>query len=145
MTDDAFIQEFERCTLPFEQWTHRAHVRVAFIYLRRFGLDQALPRLRSGIKAYNKANDVPEGPRTGYNETTTVAFARIVYTVMQAYEGIYPAADSEAFCELHPELMSKHLLRLFYSPERRSHPDAKARFITPDLARLPDLPEERHS
>ncbi len=32
MTDDEFLAAFEDCTLPFEQWHHRAHVRVAFLY-----------------------------------------------------------------------------------------------------------------
>jgi hypothetical protein len=30
MTDDEFLAAFEDCTLPFEQWHHRAHVRIAF-------------------------------------------------------------------------------------------------------------------
>lgn len=28
MNDDEFLATFEDCTLPFEQWTHRAHVRI---------------------------------------------------------------------------------------------------------------------
>ena len=138
MKDDEFVQQFESRTLPFESWTHRAHVRLAFIYCRRHGVDDAIERLRRGIKAYNAANDVPEGPMVGYNETQTVAFARIIHAVMTAYEGLYPAHDGEGFCDLHPELMSKYILRFFYSPERRGHPDAKTSFVEPDLAPLPD-------
>jgi hypothetical protein len=40
---------------------------------------------------------------------------------------------------MHPQLMTKHALRLFYSPQRRMHPDAKGRFIEPDLTPLPRL------
>ena len=36
-----------------------------------------------------------------------------------------------------PESDRALLLRFFYSPERRSHPDAKTVFIEPDLAPLP--------
>jgi hypothetical protein len=39
---------------------------------------------------------------------------------------------------MHPQLMSKHVLRLFYSPAGRMHPEAKATFIEPDLAPLPE-------
>ena len=89
MTDDEFVQQFEGLELPFEQWTHRAHVRLAFIYCRRHGREGAIERLRRGIKAYNAANDVPEGPTTGYNETTTVSFAWMVHAIMTAYEDLY--------------------------------------------------------
>ena len=139
MTDDEFIDQFEQCTLPFEEWTHRNHVRTAFHYIRRYGIDEAIHRLREGIKRYNAANDVPEGPNVGYNETTTVAFARIIAAVMAAYEGPFPAPDGETFCDLHPQLMNSRILRFFYSPARRMHPDARTSYIEPDLAPLPRI------
>ena len=43
MSDDEFLAQFENCTLPFDQWTHRAHVRVAYLYLRRHPFREALP------------------------------------------------------------------------------------------------------
>src|SRR5689334_4390816 len=36
--DDRLLQQFEDRSYPFDQWHHRAHVRVAWIYLKRFGL-----------------------------------------------------------------------------------------------------------
>lgn len=139
MDDGEFLRQFEARTLPFDQWTHRAHVKVAFLYLRDFPFDDALARVRTGIKAYNAANQVPEGPTSGYNETTTVAFVTLVAATMRAYGGTFPAADADAFCDTHPQLMTRHALRLFYSPARRMHPDAKARFVEPDLAPLPRI------
>jgi len=141
MTDNEFIEAFEACTLPFDQWTHRAHVRVAYVYLDRYGLEAGIDRMRVGIKAYNAANSVPEGPLVGYNETTTVAFAHIVYAVMRAYAQSHPVDGSEAFCDMHPQLMSSRVLRLFYSPQRRGLPEAKAVFVEPDLAPLPRVQE----
>jgi hypothetical protein len=35
--------------------------------------------------------------------------------------------------------MTKHALRLFYSPNRRTHPLAKTAFVAPDLAPLPKI------
>ena len=125
------------CTLPFKQWTHRTHVKVAFLYLREHGFDEALPRVRKAIQQYNAANNVSEGPFAGYNETTTHAFLRLVATTMKAYGDAMPTDTADAFCDTHPQLLSKHVLRLFYSPERRTHPDAKTRFVEPDLAPLP--------
>jgi len=127
--------------LPFGQWTHRAHVKVAYLYLRRHSFEEAMGRVRAGIRAYNAANNVPEGLSSGYNETTTRAFLHIVAAVMGAYADTHPVADAEGFCDMHPQLMSKHVLRLFYSPQRRMDPRAKFEFVEPDLAPLPEIVE----
>ena len=65
MTDDQLLVAFESLALPFSQWTHRAHVRVAFCYLRRHPFDEALARMRAGIRAYNAHHAVPDGPTSG--------------------------------------------------------------------------------
>ena len=134
MTDGEFLSRFEDGSLPFDQWTHRAHVKIAFLYLRDNSLPVATEKIRDGIKAYNAAHHVPEGPLMGYNETTTIAFLHLVDCTMSVYGKSHPASDAEAFCDAHPQLMSKHVLRLFYSPERRADPAAKTQFIEPDLA-----------
>lgn len=137
MTDEEFLSRFEDCSLPYEQWNHRAHVKAAFLYLRRHSFDRALENMRAGIQRYNAAHHVPESPTSGYNETTTVAFIHLVAAVMSAYGEMFPTPTADAFCDTHPQLLSKHLLRLYYSPQRRGHPDAKTEFIEPDLAPLP--------
>jgi len=137
MNDRELFLQFESRTLPFDQWTHRCHVKIAYLYLRTHPFAEALERIRKGIKAYNAAHQVPESPTSGYNETTTRAFLQIISAVMGAYDSILPTSDADAFCDTHPQLMSRHILRLFYSPQRRMHPDAKATFIEPDLSPLP--------
>ncbi len=138
MTDDELLRQFEACTLPYEEWTkHRTHVKVAHLYLKQYPYDDALERIRRGIKAYNKAKQIPEGPMQGYNETTTTAFAHLIAAVMQAYGKKFPTTTADEFCDTHPQLLTKYALRLFYSPEQRIHPLAKTQFVEPDLAPLP--------
>ena len=137
LTDEDFLHCFEDCSLPLEQWDHRAHVKVAFLYLSDHSFDEAIQRIRTGIKAFNQAKSVPEGATTGYNETTTVAFAHLVAATMSVYGELFPTPNADSFCDAHPQLLSKHILRLFYSPERRGDPDAKSRFLEPDLVPLP--------
>jgi hypothetical protein len=137
VNDDTLVQAFEDQSLPLEQWNHRAHVRVAFTYLRRHAFADALRRMRAGVKAFNLHHHVPDSPTSGYHETTTVAFMTIIAATMQAYGNTYPTRDSEAFCDTHPHLLHKHILRLFYSPERRMLPEAKHSFVEPDLTALP--------
>lgn len=137
MTDDDLVRQFEDCTLPADLWTHRAHIRVAFVYLRKYGFDEAVERMRKGLYAYIEARGVEDGPTTGYNETTTVAFMYLVHAMMTQYGREFPTPDADSFCDTHPQLLNSQVLRLFYSPERRTHPDAKHKFVEPDLTPLP--------
>ena len=137
MEDQDLLRQFRDCTLPFDEWTHRAHVKVAFLTLREDGLERAIGRLRDEIQAYNKAHNRPDGPTMGYNETTTVAFLRLVHATMKAYGATFPTPSADSFCDTHSHLLNKHLLRLFYSPQRRTDPRAKYEFLEPDLTALP--------
>ena len=138
-SDEQLIRSFENLTLPLDAWNQRTHVRIAYIYLQRCAFPEAMERMRRGIVAFNRHNGIEESPTSGYNETTTVAMFRLVHSTMRAYEEVFPTGSSEDFCEVHPQLMNKHILRFFYSPARRMHPEAKGRFVEPDLASLPEV------
>jgi hypothetical protein len=136
MNDDNFLSAFEDCTLPFEQWTHRAHVRIAYLYASRHDLESATDRMRTSIKAYNRATGTPEAIDRGYHETITQAFMRLVFN---ANVQTGPHESSDDFCEAHPELLSKRALLHFYSRERIMTWEAKREFIEPDLCPLSDV------
>jgi hypothetical protein len=74
MTDDEFLAAFEARTLPKAQWTHAAHVRMAWLYLTRLHFAAALDRVRDGIRCYNAAVG-----SDGYHETITVAFTLLIH------------------------------------------------------------------
>lgn len=139
MDDDAWVARFEACEIPLEEWNHRAHLRVAWTYLRRHGLEEATKRMRAGILRFNASKGVPDGLDQGYHETLTVAWLRILDAMMRVNG---PEADAAAFFEKHTQLHSKALLRLFYSRDRFLTREAKQRFVEPDLAPLPRPPGE---
>ena len=141
MNDSKFLAAFEDCTLPSEQWNHRAHVRVAYLYASRLDLDAAINQMRKRIKAYNKATDTPEAIDRGYHETITQAFMRLIFT---ANLTTGPHRSSNEFCERHPELLSKSALKKFYSRERIMTWDAKSEFVEPDLCPLPSINGDSH-
>lgn len=132
--DDQFLAEFEACRWPLDQWHHQQHIKLAYLYLRRYPLAEAVERIRSAIKAHNAAHQVPESPTSGYHETMTQAWLRLVYLTLCEYG---PAETADSFYEQHPELSQKKVLRLFYSRERFMSPQAKVEFVEPDLAPLP--------
>lgn len=96
-------------------WCHRLHVRVAYLYVRHHGFDEALRRFRAGIRAYSRAHEVPDDITSGYHETLTVAW---FYLISARAKGVSSTLDSNAFCNLHPELLERALLRKFYSSEK---------------------------
>lgn len=132
--DDVFIQQFESCTFPFDQWHHRAHVKLAYLYAVRFGHDVAAKKLRAGIRAYNAANNVQDMPTSGYHETMTMAWLHVIHATIQVYG---QRATADEFFDFHPQLGQKKILRLFYSPELFMSPEAKREFVEPDLTPLP--------
>jgi hypothetical protein len=133
-SDAEFLASFEAQRWPLDQWHHRDHIRLAYLYLRSLPFDQATDRIRAGIRAHNAAHGVPDQPTSGYHETMTIAWLRLVEVVLQEYG---PEETADAFCDAHPELSQKKTLRLFYSKERFMSAEAKAVFVEPDLAPLP--------
>ncbi len=134
MNDQQFLTDFEAAAIPKDRWTHRDHVRMAFLYLRDLPYEEALSRMRSGIRALNQVNQVVDSNTSGYHETVTTAWARVIQTTMNAHG---PIASFEEFVSANPHLLQKTLLRLYYTRERILTPAAKATFVEPDLAPLP--------
>lgn len=134
MSDRDFLSAFEAAAIPAERWMHRDHVRVAFLYLRGLAFEDALNRIRTGIRALNRANGVQDTPTSGYHETLTVAWARIIAAA------IAPecAMSFDSFAQRNPHLLTKELLRAHYSKERMLSAEARAAFVEPDLAPLPE-------
>jgi hypothetical protein len=135
--DDAFLAAFESCAIDHASWTHRCHVRMAYLYLVRHGYDAALVRIRDGIHALNASHGdkIPKDKvDRGYHETLTVAWTRIIAAAVRQWGA---GADFDAFAAEHPHLLSNRLLRLFYSRGRLMNWDAKRAFVEPDLLPLP--------
>lgn len=136
MSDDELLAAFEKCTLPHDQWTHLAHVRVAYLYTNRNVFETALEIVRTRIQAYNNATDTPEAIDRGYHETITRAFMTLIFAANQLTG---PHESSIAFCNAHPELMTKLFLRKYYSSEHIMTWEAKRDFVEPDLCPLPTI------
>lgn len=135
MTDDEkFVAEFEAGRWPLAQWHHRDHIKLAYLYLKKYPLEQAVARVSAGIKAHNAARGVAEGPRQGYHETMTQAWMRLVHFTLSEYG---PEETADAFYEHSPHLSQKNALRYFYSPEAFIAPRSKYEFVEPDLTPFP--------
>jgi len=106
MDDHALLTAFEASAIATELWGHREHLRVVFLLLRDQPFEQAVARMRSGIRALNHRNGVVDTLTSGYHETLTVAWARIVATSIRQHRD---CDNSEAFLQARPELLDKTL------------------------------------
>lgn len=148
MTDDEFLLAFESCSIARHEWTHEAHVRMAWLYLSRRPYSEALDRIRRGIRNLNNRIGQPadthrapaqrrlpasNGDPNGYHETITVALTRIIAA------RIRPGEKYAAFRERNPDLFDRKLPPLFahYSPALLWSPEARSRFEESDLEQLP--------
>ena len=134
MDDATFLNRFEACQFPADQWHHREHIKAAYLYLRRYPFKKALSRIRQGIQALNASQHVPETRTRGYHETMTQAWLTLVHLILREYG---PEQTAEKFYDEHPELAQKRALRFFYSNKQLMSEQAKARFVKPDLTPLP--------
>jgi hypothetical protein len=128
--DDWFLSRFERCALPESEWTHLAHVRVAWLYLTHQSPDEALRRICDGILSYN--TEVLNRPEK-YSETITVAFTHIVLGQMRVSE------SWDTFAIRIDELLdpTTPILLNYYSKERLFSDEARTQFVEPDVTELP--------
>jgi hypothetical protein len=130
MNDQEFLIAFETCTI--EEFHHRDHIKVAYLYLRRHPLDLAIVKVCTGLQALAVAWNAPvDDLEKGYHETMTQAWVRLVH---QALTDGGAAEDADAFCDQQPQLLQKTALRSFYSRERLMTWEAKREFVEPDLA-----------
>ena len=128
------VREFEACTLPRAEWTHHAHLTVGLWYLLRHDEAEAARRVRDGIKRYNKAWGVETTPTGGYHETITLFYVRVIREFLaRAGRDCTLAALANL---LVSECGDRSLPLAYYTRERLMSPEARARWVEPDLRPL---------
>lgn len=132
MTDAEFLKAFESCALPESRWTHEAHVRMAWLYLREKPLAEAIPIVREGIKRYNASLK----KNLAYHETITQAFLSLIDHRMSRGVGHTSFSD---FREENPDLLDRNMpvLLMHYRKETLFSQAAREAFLNPDIAALP--------
>jgi hypothetical protein len=133
--DADFLARFEAAAIPHEAWTHREHLCMAFLYLRRYQFERAIERMREGILRLNQAHGLVESQTRGYHHTITVAWARLVAGAIREQPSLTHTA---AFIDQNPELGSSAVLGRHYSRELLASPLARQTFVEPDRLPLPE-------
>ena len=132
MNDERFLAAFESGKLPNEQFRHRDHIRMAWIYLRRDGWTDGLKRIKGGIQHFAAVHNVP----LLYHDTITVFWAHMVMAALRQTPDL---DEFTAFEAEHPTLFDKDLIAAYFSRELLSTDAARSQMIEPDLQPLPEL------
>ena len=108
LTDSAFLAAVESAQI--EEFHHSDHIRLALLYLQRYGQSEAEERISVTIQGLAAKAGTPEK----YHHTITMAWMRLA-----------------------AQMLDPKALTHYYSPAVLARPEARAAFIPPDLAPLP--------
>jgi hypothetical protein len=130
--DRAFRRTFEAFEVAPADFDHRAHVRLAYVYLCEHSVEQSTELMKSSLLAFLDHCGVD---RSKYHETLTRAWVMAIRHFMERSPAASSAAD---FIESNPELLDPEIMLTHYSAEVLFSPGARAGFIDPDRDALPE-------
>jgi hypothetical protein len=121
------IRRFECGALQPESFHHVDHVRLAFEYLSRFAVLEALSRFSEALKRFAAA----QGKATLYNETITWAY---LFLIRERIARAGCAQNWEEFAACNPDLLvwKNGVLSTLYRQETLDSDIARHTFVLPD-------------
>ena len=128
LTNDEFEEKFTNCDLPAVIFTHEAHLRLAYIYINKYGLDKAISKL--SIQIADCDNKYGDG--TKYNKTLTIASTNIMYHFVKKAK----SSDFKNLLVEYPKLKNDFigLLKSHYDLDILNSKKAVKEYLEPDLA-----------
>jgi hypothetical protein len=126
---EAFLHGFESCTLTKSDWTHSAHLLAGAWYVHVLGADAALDHMRICIRRFNISVGGQNTPTSGYHETLTVFWIKLLDALLRRSQPI-PRAD---FANLAVATYSnqRDIFRRFYDFDVVNSTEARATWIPP--------------
>ena len=131
---DVFLAAFEGCTLPKEEWTHAAHLLTGACYVHAMGREPALNRMRECVRRYNVSVGGKNTETSGYHETITVMWVRLLDRLRQEVGAI----ERAQFAALAVERFEprRAVFREYYDFDVVASTEARLRWVEPTLKRL---------
>lgn len=130
--DLVFRNRVESCRLPISEFDHRAHLRLAYIYLAENDVDTAVAMMRDALERLLTTNGIE--PAAKYHETLTRAWTLAVHHFMS----ITPDSDSaDGFIDQNPDILDSNVMLTHYSAETLFSDQARKYFVQPDIDPIP--------
>ena len=127
LSDSEFERQFINCELNPEIFTHEAHLRLAWINIKKYGIEEAENNVQNQLQKFVGF----VGAKDKYNTTLTLAAIKAVYHFMLR-------SDSGSFQEFIAEFPRlkykfKELMSCHYGFDIYNSEKAKTSFLEPDL------------
>jgi len=127
MNDTDFIKAFETGEFPPNQFNHKAHIKLAWIYLDLFDEETTISKTCEAIKNFDRLH----GDGTKFHTTLTVAAVKVVHHFRQKSS----TTTFDGFVTEYPRLITsfKELLFQHYGESVLTDLKAKTSYLEPDL------------
>lgn len=125
LTETALFAQFVDTSLPAAEFHHEQHVHVAWMFVRRYGMPDALGEFTAAIKRFAAA----KGANGLYHETITWAFLLLI----AERQACTPVETWEAFAAANPDLLSwkPSVLDRYYTTDVLKSDLARRVFVMP--------------
>lgn len=126
MTSAELFDRFVDTSLPADQFHHRQHVNVAWLFVQKYGMPAALSEFTAAIKRFADA----KGATGLYHETITWAFLLLI-AERQARD---PGGSWESFEAANADLLvwKPSILERYYTKDLLASDLARRTFLMPD-------------
>jgi hypothetical protein len=126
-----FRAAFEAGAYAPADFSHRAHVRLAYVYLADCDVDLALERMRAALLMFLSHHNIPASK---YHETLTRSWLLAVNHFMHRTP---EASSADDFIASNRVLLDSKIMLTHYSAGRLFSDEARADFVEPDLDPIP--------
>jgi hypothetical protein len=130
-SDREFRTAFEAGAIAPADFSHRAHVRLAYVYLADCDVNLALERMRAALVTFLCKHNIPASK---YHETLTRAWILAVHHFMHRTP---ETSSSDDFIERNSILLDSRIMLTHYSAGRLFSEAARGEFVEPDLDPIP--------
>src|SRR5690606_347614 len=131
--DHSFRERFESCLVPPESFDHRAHLRLAYVYLAGYDDNVAARLMRAALVNFIRHQGIDASK---YHETLTRAWLLAVRHFMQ---GTPPTGSADDFIDRNARLLDTGIMLTHYSRELLFSDEARRGFVEPDLSPIPRM------
>jgi hypothetical protein len=124
------VERFERAALDLDAFHHHEHLIVAAWLAANAPVDEALSRMRTGLRA-----NLARTGKDAYHETVTVFWMRVLAHRLSCCESTTPLGERLGAVVHWAEQTQP--IQAHYSPERLAGAEARHSFVEPDRLPLP--------
>jgi hypothetical protein len=129
--DQAFARAFEAFKVKPDDFGHRAHVRLAYIYSCDRPVADAADSMKRALLGFLAHLGAPPGK---FHETITRAWIMAVAHFMAESSA---CSSADEFIEANPRLLDSKIMLKHYSAEVLFSAEARAGFVEPDVSAIP--------